>query len=163
MNHLESLVAEYLEWSGYFVRRSIRVGALAKGGYEGELDVVGWHPTTNHRIHVECSLDAYSWSKREERYARKFEIGQKYIGAVFPGTLALDQVVVLTFAGKNADDHRVVGGGRLVTTRELTAEIIQSLANTNPVSSATPEQYPMLRTIQLVEWSQGSPAGKLIP
>ena len=43
-NHLESLVAEWYEFQGYFIRRNVRVGKLPKGGYEAELDVVAFHP-----------------------------------------------------------------------------------------------------------------------
>ena len=34
-NFLEELVAEWYEYKGYFVRRNVRVGPRAKGGYEG--------------------------------------------------------------------------------------------------------------------------------
>jgi hypothetical protein len=37
MNHLEQLVAEWLQYNGYFVRLSVQVGGRARGGYEGEL------------------------------------------------------------------------------------------------------------------------------
>ena len=43
MNHLEQLVAEWLQYRGYFVRVSVPVGARPNGGFEGELDVVGLH------------------------------------------------------------------------------------------------------------------------
>jgi hypothetical protein len=43
-NFLEELVAEWYEFKGYFVRRSIRVGRRNGGGHEGELDVVGFQP-----------------------------------------------------------------------------------------------------------------------
>ena len=45
-----------------------------------------------------------------------------------------DQVVVLQFAGKKA--VRKVGGGRLVTVRELTAEIFDGLRGKTPASGA---------------------------
>lgn len=32
MNYLESLVAEWLEYRGYFVRRNVKVGKRQKGG-----------------------------------------------------------------------------------------------------------------------------------
>ena len=32
MSHLESLIAEYLEWQGYLIRRNLKVGRRAKGG-----------------------------------------------------------------------------------------------------------------------------------
>ena len=44
MNFLEQLVAEWYEFNGYFVRRNVKVGPRAKGGHDGELDVVAFHP-----------------------------------------------------------------------------------------------------------------------
>ena len=43
-NHLESLVAEWYEFRGYFVRRNVPVGKRPKGGYDCELDIVAFHP-----------------------------------------------------------------------------------------------------------------------
>jgi hypothetical protein len=67
MSHLESLVAEYLEWQGYLIRRNTKVGRLAHGGWEMELDIVGYHPQTQKLVHYEPSIDALSWDKREAR------------------------------------------------------------------------------------------------
>jgi len=61
MSHLESLIAEYLEWQGYLVRRNTKVGRLGHGGGEMELDVVGFHPKDKHLIHYEPWIDALSW------------------------------------------------------------------------------------------------------
>jgi hypothetical protein len=44
INHLEQIVAEWLEYQGYFVRRNIKVGKRERGGYECELDIVALHP-----------------------------------------------------------------------------------------------------------------------
>src|SRR5258708_1364839 len=84
-NYLEQLVGEWYEFKGYFVRRSIRVGRRPAGGHEGELDVVAFHPTKRHLVHIEPSVDAHSWDKREERYAKKFAAGRKYIPEIFKG------------------------------------------------------------------------------
>jgi hypothetical protein len=56
-NFLEQLVAEWLEYRGYFVRRNVKVGKRKKGGYEGELDIVGFHPLQKHLVHYETSMD----------------------------------------------------------------------------------------------------------
>jgi len=77
MNHLEQLVGEWYEYQGYFVRRNVWVGPRAEGGYECELDVVTFHPSINHLVHIEPSMDARSWIKREERYKKKFAPGKK--------------------------------------------------------------------------------------
>jgi hypothetical protein len=52
VNHLEQLVSEWLQYNGYFVRVSVQVGARARGGFEGELDVVALNPVTQHLLHV---------------------------------------------------------------------------------------------------------------
>jgi Holliday junction resolvase-like predicted endonuclease len=60
-NFLEEIVAEWLEYKGYIVKRNERVGRRAAGGHEGELDVVGFNPKTKHLVHIETSTDADSW------------------------------------------------------------------------------------------------------
>ena len=79
MSHLESLIAEYLEWQGYLIRRNMKVGRRAKGGWEMELDVVGYHPQLNKIIHYEPSIDALRWADREARYVKKFRLAQRYM------------------------------------------------------------------------------------
>ena len=59
-SHLEDLLCEFYEWQGYILRRNIRVGRLGHGGWEGELDIVAYHPTLNALIHLEPSIDALS-------------------------------------------------------------------------------------------------------
>lgn len=149
MNHLEQIVSEWLQYNGYFVRVSVPVGARSKGGYEGELDVVAINPGSQHLIHVECSLDAHSEEKREERFAAKFERGRRYIKDVFPGfpvSSIPEQVVVLQFSSGKI---RSIGGARLVTVRELIHEIFFGLHGTSPQSKAVSSNLPLLRTLQL--------------
>ena len=62
---------------------------------------------------------------------------------------ALDQVVVHGYASA-ADQHRELGGGRLVTSQELTAEIITGIPAT-AWTNAVPENYPLLRTLQFAK------------
>jgi hypothetical protein len=76
MNFLEQLVAEWYEINGYFVRRNVRVGKLAHGGHEGELDVVAFHPEQKRLVHIESSMDGDTWDRREERFVRKFRVGR---------------------------------------------------------------------------------------
>ena len=100
MNHLEQLTAEWFEYCGFFVRRSVRVGKLKRGGFAGEVDVVAYHPIQRRIIHVETSMDAMRWVDRKRRYAKKFQIGKRYVPGLFAGSKAtdrLDQVVLLGF------------------------------------------------------------------
>jgi len=82
-NFLEQFVAEWYEFSGYFVRRNVHVGRRAKGGWECELDVVAFDPKGKRLIHVEPSMDSDKWEKREKRFQKKFDAGQKYIPELF--------------------------------------------------------------------------------
>ena len=65
-------------------------------------------------------------------------------GLDLPGEI--DQVAVLQFASGRV---RNIGGGRLVTVRELVVEIRQGLAGTSPASGAVSANLPLLRTLQL--------------
>jgi hypothetical protein len=148
-NHLEDLTAEWLEFNGYFVRKSVLVGKRDKGGFEGELDVVAVHPQTRHLLHVECSLDAHPWAKREHRFQGKFERGRRYIPALFDG-LDLhsqpDQVALLQLGG---GERTHVGGGRILWVADLVTEILAVLRNRPPDKMAVPSTLPLLRTMQL--------------
>ena len=42
-----------------------------------------------------------------------------------------------------------LGGGRVATTAELLAEIVDGLKGKRVANAAVPEQFPLLRTIQL--------------
>jgi hypothetical protein len=168
MNHLEQLVSEWLQYSGYFVRTAMMVGPRSRGGFEGELDVVGLQVANKHLLHVECSLDALSWAVREERFRKKFDQGQRHIKhAIFQDfTLpeTIDGVVVLQFAGRNSPEH--IGGGRLVTGKQFVREILDGLKNTDPASGAVPSTFPLLRTLQLAAAAQDTPSDpkrRLIP
>lgn len=162
MNHLEQLVAEWYEFRGYFVRRNVQVGRRTNGGYDCELDVVAFCPTRNHLAHLEPSMDANTWAVREARYAKKFAAGRAHIPSLF-GTMvlpdAIDQVAVLGFAS-NAN-VKTVGGGRIQTTAELLAEITETLRTRTIASSAVPEQFPLLRTLQFA-WQHRKLAGWLV-
>lgn len=75
-NFLEQLVAEWYETKKYFVRRNVLVGPRKNGGYEGELDVVAFNPVKKLLIHIEASMDAFSWEKREARFKRNSKLGE---------------------------------------------------------------------------------------
>src|SRR5256885_2791112 len=113
-NYLEQLVAEWYEYKGYFIRRNVNVGRRERGGYECELDIVGFHPTKNHLIQVEPSGAASSWADREKTYRKKFEAGRKYIPSLFEGfTLPdeIEQIAVFAYASKKT--YETLAGGKI--------------------------------------------------
>ncbi|HEV2150447.1 MAG TPA: hypothetical protein VGR37_23810 [Longimicrobiaceae bacterium] len=151
-NHLEQLVAEWYEYQGYFLRRNVKVGRRAKGGYEGELDIVAFHPDKRHLLHIETSLDAQAWHKRETRFAKKFELGRHFIPSLFSGLsipAEIEPVAVLLFAAK-VGGRTSLGGGRLVLVGELLQEIFSELAPVSILSNMVDEQKPLLRTLHFV-------------
>jgi hypothetical protein len=151
MNFLEELVAEWYEFRGYFVRSNVLVGQRAKGGYECELDVVAFHPGSKHLVHIEPSMDAQSWAKRDERFRKQFAAGRRHIPELFSGLElpeAFDQIALLGFASNK--NRSTVGGGKLLLVDELLREILTSLKDRRIASSAVPEDKPILRTLQYV-------------
>lgn len=151
MSHLESLIAEYLDWQGYIVKQNLKVGRLAHGGWAMELDVVAYHPHTRDLVHYEPSIDAHSWETRERRYKKKFAAGRTFIPKnVFswlPKGTPIRQIAVFISHPKGRDS---LGGGRIISMDELMAEIRAAVIQQGMMSKqAIPENYPLLRILQL--------------
>jgi hypothetical protein len=151
MSHLESLIAEYLEWQGYLIRQNLKVGRRAKGGWEMELDVIGYHPKQNKIAHYEPSIDALGWAAREVRYKKKFQKARQYMFTeVFPWldpSTKVEHIAVFYDQPKGRD---TIPGGKVISIDELVAEIRNEVTKCGPmISNAIPEQFPLLRTIQM--------------
>jgi len=152
MSHLEDLIAEYYDWKGYLIKRNIKVGRLAHGGWEMELDVIGYHPITKHLVHLEPSIDADSWTRREERFEKKFAAARRYIFTdIFtwldPET-PIDQCAILVSHPK--DRHELCGAA-IVSIDEFSSLVRRDVTDCGIMSkNAIPEQYPLLRTVQLL-------------
>lgn len=149
MNHLEELVSEWFQYCGYFVRRNVLVGRRARGGYDCELDVVAFHPGHRRLVHVEPSLDAHSWERREARFAKKFAAGREHIPGLFEGVGApatIEQIALLVFA--SPANVSSLGGGRVAHVSHLYREVLRGVRDKRVESQAVPEQFPLIRTIQ---------------
>ena len=150
-NFLEQLVAEWYEYRGYFVRRNIAVGRRTKGGYECGLDIVALDPVRRHLVHIEPSMDAESWEKRERSFRKKFEAGLRYIPGLFPGLdlpEEIEQIAIFAFASRV--NHPTLAGRKVLLVSDLMREIIEDLSDKKIVSAAVPEHHPILRTLQFV-------------
>lgn len=148
MAHLEHVLDEWYEWRGYLVRRNVLVGPRPQGGYEGELDVIAFNPETHHLVHVEASLDADSWERREARFEKKFERGRRFVRAtIFPwltSEVELEQIAILP-----ARRSEKLGGGRVVSVDDFMKEVRDAIVKHGPAASAAiPEQFGLLRSIQ---------------
>ncbi len=150
MTHLEKLLRQYFEWREFIVKGNVKVGRLSHGGWEGELDIVAYHPTENRVVHLGPSIDAHSWAKREERFQKKFEAGMKYIHIeVFPWldpNTPIEQIAVLV-----SSSRKELAGGSVISIDEITSQITAEVAREGIMAKkAIPEEFSLLRTIQLV-------------
>ncbi|MBE0586317.1 MAG: hypothetical protein IH612_21455, partial [Desulfofustis sp.] len=111
--------------------------------------IVAFNPQTDHLVHIEPSLDADAWIRREERFGKKFELGRKYIPKLFSGIEMPDHIeqIALFVFGSNAN-HQHVGGGIVATAAEFYAVIAEGLGGKRLAKAAVPEQYSLLRTVQ---------------
>lgn len=152
MNFLEELIAEWYEYSGYFVRRNVRVGRRSAGGHEGELDVVAFHPVDRRLVHIEASMDADSWPEREKRFARKFSAGDRHIRNLFEGLEIPPEIEKRAVFGIGSRKNRSsLAGAEVVLLRDFLQEVLDGLRKASWSSQAVPEHFPILRTLQ-VSW-----------
>lgn len=167
MNVYEQLISEWLSIRGYIVVNNVKVGRNAscqsehnasKGGWAGELDVVGWNPVTGDLVNYEPSIDANAWPKREERYKRKFSVAKKHVRdipqlAAVPkeALTSLRCVAVLSHSPKGMPERMQWLDGELITHDALMDDIEQWLRENHGLTSkgAIPETHPLLRMLQL--------------
>jgi len=150
VNHLEQIIGEFLDWRGFVVKRNVKVGRRGMGGWEMELDIVAYHPSQNRLVHVEASLDAHSWTKREQRYLKKFTLGDKYIRTeVFtwlPAGTAIERLAIFPSTAGRTE----LAGASLQSVDDFMREVKAAIcAGKVMAKDAIPEQYPLLRTLQL--------------
>jgi len=149
MNHLENLTRQYYDWKGYLVKGNVKVGRLPHGGWAGELDIVAYHPQTEHLVHIEPSIDADSWKKREQRFEKKFRFGREYIYKdVFPWLspqTPLEQIAMLITASR-----KKLCGANVISIDEFMNKIKVEIQHQGIMAkNAIPEEYDLLRTIQM--------------
>lgn len=151
MNHLEKLISEYYDWQGFLVKQNMKVGRRAAGGWEMELDVIAYRPKDQRLIHVEASLDAHAWEKREARYEKKFTLGEKYIFTeVFtwlPNDTPIERIAIFPSAPAGRTH---IAGAQLRSIDGFMKEVRETVCKGRTLAKeAISEQYPLLRTVQL--------------
>jgi hypothetical protein len=149
MDYLQRLASEWYEYRGYFVHTDLWVGLEADGSYECELDIVAFHPTRRHLVHIEPSLDVLSWKEKEAHFQPKFAAGRKYLHRMFGGEphVYLEQIA-LVIATEEAP--RKIAGARLLRVSDFMAEMLTALCAFPMSESLVPEQWPLVRTLQLI-------------
>lgn len=121
-------------------RRNTRVGRLKHGGWELELDFIGYNPHTSDLVYYESSVDAHKWDTREARYVKKFEAARKHIFAEVISWLSpkipLRQIAVFPSHPKGRE---TIAGGQIVSIDEFVAKVRSKVVECG-VAAAVP--YP---------------------
>ncbi len=152
MNFLEQLVAEWYAYRGFNVRSNVMFGRRARGGWEGEIDVLAFDSKEKILEHVETSGDAGSWDQRRERFRRKFQTAEKHYEEVVDWEFQkVRKVVVVSMTQpKNVPDFG--NGIQVMTIPKLMTQIEDRLKKVAPAKAAVPESYPLLRAVQFAVW-----------
>jgi hypothetical protein len=163
MNFLEQIVAEWYEYQGYLVRTNIKFGRRDRGGYVGEIDVIGYKPETSDFVHIETSTDAGAWPKRKIKFERKFTDARKYYMEIFPFKEMHMRPRQIALVGFNLNPCQEVASWKSSAPGEslwgdIAIEVIHipkffeqinsELKLKNPQNDAIPEAYPLLRAVQ---------------
>lgn len=149
MNFLEQLAAEYYAHMGYFVKTNVKFDRLKGGGWGGEMDVVAFHPTTLNLIHIETSMDAEAWEKREGKFRKKFLPDERYY-QLFNFLMPNSKIQKLAIVGFNkVQKSSFFEIAPIKSIPEFIGEITDYLSQYHPLRQIIPENYSLLRAMQL--------------
>ena len=150
MNFLESLVAEWYEYCGFFVRSNPRTRKRLNGGWDVELDVLAYSPSDSRLIHIETSGDANSWQERKDRFLKKkFVLSQSEYESLIGSSICIIERIAVVGWGSTKSDLNWGKGIRVQLIPELLEEITTKLKKTPPLKQAVPESFPLLRAMQM--------------
>ncbi|MDH7514089.1 MAG: hypothetical protein QHH14_14170 [Clostridiales bacterium] len=150
MNFLESLVAEWYEFSGYFVRSNPRTRKRPKGGWDVELDVLAFSPSDQRLVHIETSSDANSWQERKDRFLKKkFILSRKEYESLIGSNIKTIEKIAIVGWSTTKRDLNWGDDIKVVLIPQLLEEITAKLKETSPMKQAVPESFPLLRAMQM--------------
>jgi hypothetical protein len=144
-----AVAAEWYVYRGFFVRTNIKFGKRPAGGYEGEIDVAAFDPKTKRLIHIETSTDADSWTERRRRFRKKFEDARKHYREVFDFDFdSIQHRAIVGFSRRTLKQIDFGADIEVTLVPDFIRELTQFLGRLNPMQSAVPEGYPLLRAMQ---------------
>ena len=152
MNFLESLAAEWLEYTGYFVKTNIRTRKLPTGGYKCELDVLGFLPEDGLLVHIETSGDSDSYEKRKERLlTKKFILSKEEYEDILGVSVKDVRKIAVVGQAKNPKVKLDLGEDiEVLSIGELICKAAEEVRDKDLMSEGVPEKYPILRTMQMM-------------
>jgi len=149
-NFLEQLTAEYYSHMGYFVRTNVKFGLRKQGGYEGEMDVIAFHPESLTLLHIETSMDSDSWEKRRKKFQKKFSLAEPYYRELFK--FEINKIKKMAIIGLSVPE-KPVDLWDIVPVKFIPyfiEEITDYLSQYSPLNHIVPENFPLLRAMQFV-------------
>lgn len=150
MNFLESLVAEWYEFSSYFVRSNPRTRKRQKGGWDVELDVLAYSPSDRRLIHIETSSDANSWQERKDRFLKKkFILSREEYELLIGSRINTIEKIAIVGWSSTKSDLNWGDDIKVVLIPQFLEEITTKLRETSPLKQAVPESFPLLRAMQM--------------
>jgi len=150
MNFLESLVAEWYEFSGYFVRSNSRTRKRLKGGWDVELDVLAFSPSDQRLVHIETSGDANSWQKRKDRFLKKkFILSRKEYELLIGSNINIIEKIAIVGWSTTKSNLNWGNNIKVVLIPQLLEEITTKLKEISPMKQVVPESLPLLRAMQM--------------
>jgi hypothetical protein len=151
MNFLESLAAEWYEYTGHFVRTNPRTRKRAKGGWDVELDVLAYSPADERLIHIETSGDANSWLERKDRFLKKKFIlsNEEYEALIGFKVKTVERIAVVGWQTSTKASLKWGENITIVLIPTLIEQITSKLKEIDPMRQAVPEGFPLLRAMQM--------------
>ncbi|MGP6239357.1 MULTISPECIES: hypothetical protein [Cuniculiplasmataceae] len=152
-NHLEELAKEYYEYKGYFVRPNVHVGKREDGGYNGEIDLLAYHPAKRELLHVECSMDSGNKSSEEEMAEKKFHMDIDDYKRIMPFDFNNIRKIYIIGQTKGQNEIKMPRDVEHISVGPFIKEVYNDLP-ADIMNEIVPEVYPLLRSIQLVKWAK---------
>ncbi len=152
-NHLEELVKEYYEYQlGNFVRTNVKFGKLKTGGYQGEADILALDMEKKILTHIECSIASLNDEELSKMAKKKFSLkDEEYMNLIkLPEGTKISRKFIINNTDKRRQDL-MPDGVEHQTTREFLREIYNHI-DSDLMRNAIPENYPILRGIQMIMW-----------
>lgn len=149
MNYLEMLAEEYHSYIGYFVRSNVRARKRDRGGYDVEIDVLAFSPNNQKLLHIETSGAAVTWeANRESLMQKKFSLTKQEYEENLGCSIAEVQKVMIIGWAKSSEAF-IDGEIKVVPIPAFIREIARELRNRHPQKEIVPEQFPLLRSMQM--------------
>ncbi|MFO0834669.1 MAG: hypothetical protein U0638_06850 [Phycisphaerales bacterium] len=149
-NYLESIASEWYRYNGYWVHSNVRPSQLGIADSKREFDVIALRPT-KELVHVEASSGFFDRSA-EARYRGKFEcLDDPVLERLFPGVQLPTNRLKVALWEDGPRDITNPDAFDVWLLRDLIATIHQKLPP-NYMKQSVPQEFPILRTIQMVRW-----------